>query len=77
MSDKRPTLQDTFLAHVQANQTPLTIFLVNGVKLSGVVVSYDSFCLLLVRGGHAQLVFKRAINSVMPDRPIELNPVKE
>jgi host factor-I protein len=50
---------------------------VNGVKLSGVVVSYDSFCLLLVRGGHAQLVFKRAINSVMPDRPIELNPVKE
>ena len=49
-SDKKQNLQDTFLNAVRKSRTPLTIFLVNGVKLQGVVTWFDNFCVLL-RGG--------------------------
>ena len=51
---------------------PLTIFLVNGVKLQGVVTWFDNFCLLLRRDGHSQLVYKHAISTVMPSHPVQL-----
>jgi host factor-I protein len=68
--DKQQNLQDAFLNHVRKNKTPLTIFLVNGVKLQGIVTWFDNFCVLLRRDGHSQLVYKHAISTIMPGGPI-------
>ena len=72
MSDKKQNLQDTFLNSVRKSKTPLTIFLVNGVKLQGVVSWFDNFCVLLRRDGQSQLVYKHAISTIMPGHPIQL-----
>ena len=71
-SEKRPNLQDTFLNSVRRDKTPLTLFLVNGVKLQGVVSWFDNFCVLLRRDGQAQLVYKHAISTIMPAQPVQL-----
>lgn len=71
-SDRGQSLQDTFLNHVRKNKTPLTIFLVNGVKLQGIVTWFDNFCVLLRRDGHSQLVYKHAISTIMPSQPVHL-----
>ena len=71
-TEKAQSLQDTFLNHVRKNKISLTIFLVNGVKLQGVVTWFDNFCVLLRRDGHAQLVYKHAISTIMPGGPINL-----
>ena len=68
-TDRAQNLQDTFLNHVRKNKTPLTIFLVNGVKLQGIVTWFDNFCVLLRRDGHSQLVYKHAISTIMPGAP--------
>ena len=72
MSDKSHNLQDVFLNTVRKNKTPVTIFLVNGVKLQGVITWFDNFCVLLRRDGHSQLVYKHAISTVMPSGPVQL-----
>ncbi len=73
MSDaKKQNLQDTFLNSVRKSKTPLTIFLVNGVKLQGVVAWFDNFCVLLKRDGQSQLVYKHAISTIMPAGPVQL-----
>lgn len=70
--DKNQNLQDTFLNSVRKTKTPLTIFLVNGVKLQGVVTWFDNFCVLLRRDGQVQLVYKHAISTIMPSGPVSL-----
>ena len=70
--DKKQNLQDTFLNSVRKTKTPLTIFLVNGVKLQGVITWFDNFCVLLRRDGMSQLVYKHAISTIMPGGPISL-----
>ena len=72
MSEKKQNLQDTFLNSVRKSKTPLTIFLVNGVKLQGVVSWFDNFCVLLRRDGQSQLVYKHAISTIMPPQPVQL-----
>ena len=77
-SEKTQNVQDVFLNHIRKNKTPVTIFLVNGVKLQGIVTWFDNFSLLLRRDGHTQLVYKHAISTVMPAMPIQLfEPDKE
>ncbi len=71
-AEKPQSLQDTFLNYVRKNKTPLTIFLVNGVKLQGVVTWFDNFCVLLRRDGQSQLVYKHAISTIMPGGPLNL-----
>ena len=71
-ADKKQNLQDTFLNSVRRSKTPLTIFLVNGVKLQGVVTWFDNFCVLLRRDGQSQLVYKHAISTIMPAQPVQL-----
>ncbi|MEM9224000.1 MAG: RNA chaperone Hfq [Pseudomonadota bacterium] len=72
MAEKTQNLQDTFLNHVRKSKTPLTIFLINGVKLQGVLTWFDNFCVLLRRDGHSQLVYKHAISTIMPSQPVQL-----
>jgi len=71
-NDKKQNLQDTFLNRVRRDKVPLTIFLVNGVKLQGVVTWFDNFCVLLRRDGQSQLVYKHAISTIMPSQPVQL-----
>ena len=75
--DKIQNLQDVFLNHLRKNKTPVTVFLVNGVKLQGIITWFDIFCVLLRRDGHSQLVYKHAISTVMPVAPIQLFEDKE
>ena len=65
MSEKAQNVQDVFLNHLRKNKTPVTIFLVNGVKLQGIVTWFDNFSVLLRRDGHSQLVYKHAISCMM------------
>lgn len=77
-SEKSQNVQDVFLNHIRKQKTPVTIFLVNGVKLQGIVTWFDNFSVLLRRDGHTQLVYKHAISTVMPSVPIQLfEPEKE
>ena len=72
MAERHPNLQDVFLNAVRKQKAPLTIFLVNGVKLTGVITSFDNFCVLLRREGSAQLVYKHAISTIMPSQPLQM-----
>ena len=72
MSDKNQNVQDVFLNNVRKNKSPVTIFLVNGVKLQGIITWFDNFSVLLRRDAHSQLVYKHAISTIMPSQPIQL-----
>ena len=72
MSEKAQNVQDVFLNHLRKNKTPVTIFLVNGVKLQGIVTWFDNFSVRLRRDGHSQLVYKHAISTIMPVTPVQL-----
>ena|SRR3982750_2267565 len=69
MSARTLSLQDHFLNSIRRAKLPVTIFLVKGVKLQGVVTWFDSFSLLLRRDGASQLVYKHSISTVMPAEP--------
>ncbi len=68
---KQPSLQDAFLNLLRRNKTPVTMFLVKGVKLQGIVTWFDNFSILLRRDGQSQLVYKHAISTIMPGSPID------
>jgi host factor-I protein len=70
--EKSQNVQDVFLNHIRKNKMPVTIFLVNGVKLQGIVTWFDNFSVLLRRDAHSQLVYKHAISTVMPAGPVQL-----
>jgi host factor-I protein len=70
--ERSPSLQDTFLVQLRDQRMPLTIFLVNGVKLQGLIASFDGFTVLLVRDGLSQLVYKHAISTIMPASDLKL-----
>ena len=72
MASSQSSLQDTFLNSVRKNRNPVTLFLVNGVKLQGVITWFDSLSVLLRREGTVQLVYKHAISTIMPSLPIDL-----
>jgi host factor-I protein len=70
MAERPLSLQDHFLNSVRRAKLPVTIFLVKGVKLQGVITWFDAFSLLLRRDGSAQLIYKHSISTIMPaDRP--------
>ena len=71
-TEKQQNLQDVFLNIVRKTKIPVTIFLVNGVKLQGIITWFDNFCVLLRRDAHSQLVYKHAISTVMPAQPVQL-----
>ena len=70
--DKGQNLQDIFLNQIRKQHISVTIFLVNGVKLQGVITWFDSYSILLKREGHIQLVYKHAISTIMPAGAVDL-----
>lgn len=71
-SEKPQNLQDAFLNGVRKSKMPVTVFLVNGVKLQGVITWFDNFCVLLRRDSLSQLVYKHAISTIMPSQSLSL-----
>jgi host factor-I protein len=72
MADKHPALQDLFLNALRRSKTPVTMFLVKGVKLQGIVTWFDNFSVLLRRDGQSQLIYKHAISTIMPSGAIDV-----
>jgi host factor-I protein len=70
-SGKNQNLQDQFLNLLRKNKTPVTMFLVKGVKLQGIVTWFDNFSILLRRDGQSQLVYKHAVSTIMPSQPVD------
>ena len=77
-AERSQNVQDVFLNHIRKNKVPVTVFLVNGVKLQGIITWFDNFSVLLRRDAHSQLVYKHAISTVMPATPVQLfEPAQE
>ena len=76
MADKVNNLQDMFLNSLRRSKTPVTMFLVKGVKLQGIITWFDNFSVLLRRDGQAQLIYKHAISTIMPSQPIDLADIE-
>jgi|TARA_B100001559_G_scaffold300998_1_gene287604 host factor-I protein len=72
MTTEKSNLQDVFLNSARKEKTSVTMFLINGVKLQGVITWFDNFCILLKREGVTQLVYKHAISTIMPNDDISL-----
>ena len=68
--EKSRNLQEVFLNNVRKSHAAVTVFLVNGVKLQGVITWFDNFSILLRRDGASQLVYKHAISTIMPTQPL-------
>ena len=68
---KGQNLQDQFLNLLRKNKVPVTMFLVKGVKLQGIVTWFDNFSILLRRDGQSQLVYKHAVSTIMPSQPVD------
>ncbi len=72
MTEKNQNIQDVFLNRIRKEKHTVTVFLVNGVKLQGIVTWFDNFSLLLKRDSHIQLVYKHAISTITPSGPLSL-----
>ena len=75
MAEKQTSLQDLFLNALRRSKTPVTMFLVKGVKLQGIVTWFDNFSVLLRRDGQSQLIYKHAISTIMPGGSIDLDAI--
>jgi host factor-I protein len=76
MAEKVNNLQDMFLNNLRRSKTPVTMFLVKGVKLQGIITWFDNFSVLLRRDGQAQLIYKHAISTIMPSQPLDLAEIQ-
>ncbi len=72
MSERSQNVQDVFLNKIRKEKMTVTVFLVNGVKLQGIVTWFDNFSMLLRREGQVQLIYKHAISTIMPGGPLNL-----
>ena len=70
--NKTENLQETFLNQIRKEKSSVTIFLINGVKLQGIITWFDNFSILLKRDSHIQLVYKHSISTIMPSTTLSL-----
>ncbi len=68
-------LQDAVLSEVRRDKIPVTLFLMNGFQLRGTVTGYDSFVVVLVSEGKQQMIYKHAISTLVPIRPLKATAV--
>ena len=69
---KTENLQETFLNQLRKDKLSVTVFLINGVKLQGIITCFDNFSILLKRDSHIQLVYKHSISTIMPSESISI-----
>lgn len=65
-------LQDQFLNQTRKNRTPLTVFLMNGFQLRGVLTGFDQFVIVLLSEGRQQMIYKHAVSTITPQAPVKL-----
>ena len=70
----KANLQDIFLTKVKRDRVPVTMFLMNGFQLRGVIVGFDAFVVVLDSDGKQQVIYKHAISTIAPIRPVDLTP---
>ena len=64
-------LQDAILKEVRRDRVPVTLFLMNGFQLRGVITGFDSFVVVLVTDGKQQMIYKHAISTLAPSKPLK------
>ena len=69
---KSENLLETFLNQLRKDKLSVTVFLINGVKLQGIITWFDNFSILLKRDSHIQLVYKHSISTIMPSESISI-----
>ena len=74
---KKTNLQDLFLLRIRQDRLPVTLFLMNGFQMRGIVTGYDPFVVVLDSGGRQQVIYKHAISTIVPIRPVELREMEE
>ena len=72
MTAKAPNLQDLFLCRARRSDTPVTVFLVNGFQMRGTIAGFDPFTVVLTADGKQNLIYKHAISTISPARPLDL-----
>ncbi|MDK2930027.1 MAG: host factor-I protein [Bacillota bacterium] len=77
MSKPSPNLQDVFLNAVRRQEIPVTIYLINGYQMKGLVKGFDSFTVILSDGTKQDLIYKHAISTITPSRPVALLSQRE
>ena len=71
---KQPNVQDAFLAAARRLATRVTVFLMNGYQLRGIITAFDPYVVVVVSDGKQQVIYKHAISTIAPEHPIELEP---
>ena len=74
---KKTNLQDLFLLRIRQDRLPVTLFLMNGFQMRGIVTGYDPFVVVLGSDGRQQVIYKHAISTIVPIRPVELREMEE
>lgn len=72
MSEKIINIQDAFLNYMRKNKISVTVFLLNGVKITGIISCFDQSCIVMKREGYTQLIYKNAISTFSPHGPISV-----
>lgn len=70
--EKTKNLQDIFLNRVRVDKLPVTVFLMNGFQLRGIIRAFDSFTVVLDSEGKQQMIYKHAISTIVPPKPVSL-----
>ena len=74
---KKTNLQDLFLLRIRQDRLPVTLFLMNGFQMRGIVTGDDPFVVVLDSDGRQQVIYKHAISTIVPIRPVELREMEE
>ena len=74
---KKVNLQDLFLLRAREDRLNVTVFLMNGFQMRGVITGYDPFVVVLDTDGKQQVIYKHAISTIVPIRPVELREAEE
>lgn len=74
MMPRSTNIQDLFLSRARRSRANVTMFLMNGYQLRGTITAYDQFVVVLVSEGKQQVIYKHAISTITPERPISLEP---
>ena len=74
---KKVNLQDLFLLRAREDRLNVTVFLMNGFQMRGLITGYDPFVVVLDTDGKQQVIYKHAISTIVPIRPVELREAEE
>ena len=74
---KNNNLQEIFLTQARRERRPVTMFLVNGFQMRGYITGFDAFVVVLNSDGKQQIIYKHAISTIVPERPIPLTAPQE